>query len=68
MPKTNEYLYGKDVEVPLLDAEVVMRRIELLEDHLEELYKPHYSERDETHIRSVVKAIGYWRDMQKENC
>ena len=68
MAKTNEYLYGKDVEVPLLDSEVVMRRIALLEDHLEELYKPHYSKRDEDRIRSVTKAADYWRDMQKENC
>ncbi len=68
MKHSNEYLYGKDIEVPALDAEVVARRIALLEDHLEELYKPHYSERDENRIRSVVKAIDYWLKMQKENC
>ncbi len=68
MKHSNEYLYGEDVEVPALDSEVVMRRIALLEDHLEELYKPHYSKRDESRIRSVTKAADYWRDMQKENC
>jgi len=68
MAKTNEYLYGKDVEVPLLDSEVVMRRIELLKEHREELYELHYTKRDEAHIRDVVKAISYWENMQKENC
>ena len=68
MAKTNEYLYGKDVEVPLLDSEVVMRRIELLKEHREELYKPHYSKRDEAHIRDVSNAISHWENMQKENC
>ena len=64
----NEYLYGEDVEVPLLDAEVIMRRIALLKDHLEELYKPHYTKRDEARIRDVTKAVDYWQKMQKENC
>jgi len=35
--KTNEYLYGKDVEVPEIPPEVKMRRIELLNEKLEEL-------------------------------
>ena len=68
MIKSNDYLYGEDVDVPLLDAEVVMRRIALLSEHLEELYRPHYTKRDEARIRDVTKAKTYWINMQKENC
>ncbi len=68
MKHSNEYLYGEDAEVPLLDSEVIMRRIELLKEHRCELYELHYTERDETRIRAVVKAISYWENMQRENC
>ena len=68
MKHSNEYLYGEDVEVPALDAEVVMRRIELLKENREELYELHYTKRDEMRIRAIVKAINYWERMQKENC
>ena len=68
MKHSNKYLYGEDVEVPALDAEVVMRRIELLKANREELYELHYTKRDEMRIRAIVKAINYWERMQKENC
>ncbi len=68
MKHSNEYLYGEDIEVPALDAEVVMRRIELLKENREELYELHYTKRDEMRIRAIVKAINYWERMQKENC
>ncbi len=68
MKHSNEYLYGEDIEVPALDAEVIMRRIELLKENREELYELHYTKRDEMRIRAIVKAINYWERMQKENC
>jgi len=66
MIKTNEYLYGSDVEVPSLDAEVIMRRIELLSDHLSELLEQSYHTRDRTRVAAVLKAISFWQKMVKE--
>ena len=46
-----EYLYGEDAEVPEIPAEVVMRRIELLKDNLEELMK---------RCSDIEEAIDFW--------
>ncbi len=66
MIKTNKYLYGSDVEVPSLDAEVIMRRIELLSDHLSELLEHSYHTRDGERVDAVLKAINFWQKMIKE--
>jgi len=39
---TNEYLYGKDIDVPEIPEDIIMRRIELLKEHLEELLEHSY--------------------------
>lgn len=61
--KNNAYLYGEDVEVPEIPAEVIVRRIELLKEHLEELLEIDYKTRDLERIRHVVKAISFWEKL-----
>jgi len=61
--KSNEYLYGTDVEVPEVPAYIAMRRISLLEDNLEELLKVNYMERDSKRVAKVQKAIDFWRKL-----
>lgn len=65
---TNTYLYGTDVIVPELPADVCMRRIELLKEHLEELLEHSYHTRDNDRVRDVLKAINFWQDLQRGNC
>jgi len=68
---SNEYLYGKDVEVPVISEYVVMRRVELLKDHLSEMLDVPYQERtyeDQIQIGEILKGIDFWDKMQKENC
>ena len=63
----NEYLYGKDVEIPQLDTNVIMRRIELLSNNLSELLEHSYYTRDTRRVDAVLKAMKYWQDMIVEN-
>ena len=55
----NEYLYGTD-DVPTIPADVIMRRIELLDEQLSDLYEVKYMDRDEKRIRAVRKALDFW--------
>jgi len=57
---TNDYLYGKDVEVPEIPQEVIVRRLEALNDNLAELLKVTYLGRDSARVRRVQKAIDFW--------
>lgn len=57
----NEYLYGKDIEVPQVDGYIIARRLELLDDHLTDLLNVNYMERDLARIRAVEKAKNFWR-------
>lgn len=58
--KTDAYLYGVEVEVPDIPQEIVVRRLELLEDNLTELLKVHYSKRDLSRISAVDRAKDFW--------
>jgi len=58
--KSNEYLYGEDVEVPSIPEDVVMRRLEALKEHLAELLDHSYYTRDTKRVGSVLKAIDFW--------
>ena len=60
-----EYLYGVGVEVEDIPAEIVARRVETLEENLEELYSVHYMSRDYERIRAVEKAIRFWRSINE---
>jgi len=55
-----EYLYGKDVDVPNIPADVIMRRIELLDDHILELFKAPIIDRDGARLNAVIKAKNFW--------
>ncbi len=61
--KTNKYLYGEDAEVEELPADIIMRRVEILEEHLTELYTVHYMDRDYERIRAVDKALKFWHSI-----
>ena len=58
--KTNTYLYGDDVEVPEVPADIIVRRVELLRDNLDELLKVHYADRDGKRCNDIIKAIKFW--------
>ena len=56
----NAYLYGKEVEVPEIPADIIMRRVELLNDTLTDLLSEPLLERDTLKINRVLKAITFW--------
>ena len=64
---TNRYLFGEDRvdEIPEFDSLVLVRRIELLNEHLSELLQVNYRDRDEHKIRDVLKAITWHEDMKR---
>ena len=63
---TNEYLYGKDIDVPEIPEDIIMRRIELLKDHLEELLDHSYHTRDGERVNAILKAIKFWETINKQ--
>lgn len=67
MKKSNEYLYGEDIEVPELPQEFVMRRVELLNEHLTELLEVHYDSRDGKRCNDVMKAIDFWSSINDKH-
>jgi hypothetical protein len=65
--KTDEYLYGKEVEVPEVPADIIVRRIELLNENLEELLKEDYRTRDTARVTAIVRAITFWENINGNN-
>ena len=61
----NEYLYGDNVEVPEIPSDIVMRGLELLKDHLEELLDYSFYTRDAERCNAVIKAIDFWNKLNK---
>jgi hypothetical protein len=59
---TNEYLYG-DNEIPEVPEYIIMRRVEILEERLEEVLAVHYTRRDLKLERELLKAISFWRNI-----
>jgi len=62
----NSYLYGKDIEVPEFPADIVMRRTELLKDHLAELLEHSFYTRDCERVAAILKAIDWHEDINKQ--
>lgn len=62
----NEYLYGKDVEVPEIDPLSVARRVELLQDNLDELLEVNYFIRDGVRCNAIIRAIAFWRGINSK--
>ena len=58
-----DYLYGEGVDVPEVDSLIVLRRIELLQIHLGELLEHSYYTRDIDRVRSVLRDISYWENL-----
>jgi len=58
---TSSYLYGEDVEVPEIPAEIIVRRVEILNDTLTELLAVHYIDRDTERVYKVLKEIELWQ-------
>jgi len=56
-----EYLYGKDSDIEPIPEEIIMRRIEALEEHLSELLEVDMFQRDGKRCNSVIRAIQFWR-------
>ena len=63
MKLDNEYLYGVK-DVPSIPNDIIMRRLELLKDNLEELLEHSYYSRDSDRVRAVLKAIKYWSNIK----
>ena len=63
---TNEYLYGKDVEVPEIPMHIIVRRIEALEDNLGVVMEVPYLTRDTKRQNDILKAIKWWRDIHEQ--
>lgn len=64
--KKNSYLYGHGVEVPEIPQEVIVRRLELLQENLDALLKLPPDLRDRTRIHYIHKAIHYWENINEE--
>ena len=65
MKHSNAYLYGDEVEVPDIPADVIARRLAALSDNLEELLNHSYYDRDQTRVNAVLKAITFWETIQE---
>lgn len=59
MKTSNLELYGTE-DVPVIPADIIMRRIELLDDRLHDLYEVPYMQRDMKTIHKVEKAVKFW--------
>ena len=58
------YLYGAyGDDLPPIPADVSMRRIEALREHLAELLEHSYHTRDNQRVSSVLKAVSYWENI-----
>ncbi len=58
-----EYLYGEDIEIPAIPQEIIMRRIEILKDHLTEQLEHSYYTRDNSRVSAILKAISFWENI-----
>jgi len=62
--KSNKYLYNSD-EVPEIPADIILKRLELLNEHLSELLDVHYNKRELGKVRDVERAIEFWEKMRE---
>ena len=67
MKYSDEYLYGEDAEVPSIPSDIIVRRVELLRDNLEELLDQSYYIRDLERVSAVVRSIDFWEKMNKDD-
>ncbi len=63
---SNEYLYGKGINVPSIDESVCNARVQLLKQHMLKLLEVGYLERDYQRITKVSQAIHFWNKLKKD--
>jgi len=66
--QSNEYLYGKDVEIEEIPAEVILSRVTPLKEHLSALTNIPLANRtyeDMVRANAVSKAVKFWNDINK---
>lgn len=61
-----EYLYGEGVDVEPIPEHVVMRRIEALKEHLDNLLEHSCYTRDTRRCNEVFAAIKWWQNLDKD--
>ena len=66
MKKTNEYLYGEGVEVPLIPQEIVEARVIALQKHLSKLLDHSYYTRNGKRCNDIIHAISFWENINKK--
>lgn len=59
----NEYLYGVDSKLEPIPAHIVCRRVELLEEVIEELQDQPYLVRDSVRLNACLKAKKFWQEL-----
>ncbi len=64
--KTSSYLYGEDAEIPDIPAEIIVRRVEILNEQLEEELDKHYFVRDNSRVNNIAKAIIFWETINEQ--
>jgi len=62
-----EYLYGEDAEVIIIPEEIIMRKVEELSDHLEELLEHSWNIRDSDRCNAIFKDLQFWQSVNKPN-
>jgi len=61
--KTNEYLYGENVNVPEIPNGIIEQRVELLKANLEKLLEHSYHTRDNNRVTATFDAIKFWENI-----
>jgi len=61
----DEYLYGVDSELEPIPAEIICRRVELLDEVIEVLHEQHYLIRDSARLNACLKAKTFWQSLGK---
>ena len=67
--KTNAYLYGDDVEVEEIPAEVILSRVTPLQEHFDELSDIPFNQRTYPQIiqmNEVARAIDFWNNINNK--
>lgn len=65
---THEYLYGGDNidEVPDIPQDIIMRRVEMLKEHMAELLAVDYKNRDFKRVDDISSAIDFWNKINSK--
>lgn len=62
--RTNSYLYGEAVEVPVVSKAMCEKRIKLLKINLEKQLDKPYMVRDNNKVKHIMEAISFWNALK----